>query len=74
MNTPTIDMLRHRYQTREIQDWLLEHGTREQIIDWLVWNDGNGIYTDEDSTAEGYTPLTLETARATMRVIVERDQ
>jgi hypothetical protein len=50
--------------------WLLGNGTREQLIAWLVWNDRNGIYTDRDSEAEGYPPLTLETARAAMRRVL----
>lgn len=37
--------------------------TREQLIDWLVWNDGNGCYSDQDSESEGLMPLTLESAR-----------
>jgi len=31
---------------------------REQIIEWLVQNDANGTYTDEQSQAEGLPPLT----------------
>jgi len=31
---------------------------REQCIAWLSWNDPNGIYSDEELTAEGCTPLT----------------
>jgi hypothetical protein len=46
---------------------LLSSGTREDIIAWLVWNDRNGIYTDEDSVLEDYPPLTLESARELMR-------
>jgi hypothetical protein len=38
-----------------------------------VWNDGNGVYTDQDSEAEGYDPLTLEKAREIMRGILERE-
>ena len=30
---------------------------REQIIEWLVQNDSNGTYTDEQSQAEGLPPL-----------------
>lgn len=63
----------HVFGRRDIQVFLLERGTREQLIEWLVWNDGNGVYTDEDSIAEGYTPLTLETARATMNEILKRE-
>lgn len=65
-----IQMIRYRFDEPEIQQWLLKDGTREQLIDWLVWNDGNGVYTDEDSEAEGYAPLTLETARETMRRVL----
>ena len=36
-----------------IQQWLLAHGSREEIIEWLVWNDGNGVYTGRDSESEG---------------------
>jgi hypothetical protein len=36
-----------------VQRWLLTQGTREQVIGWLVWNDHNGIFTDEDSIANG---------------------
>ncbi len=50
---------------------LLSSGTREGIIAWLVWNDGNGIYTDADSGFEGYPPLTLESAREQMQKVLE---
>lgn len=30
---------------------------REQIIEWLVQNDSNGTYTDEQSKGEGLPPL-----------------
>jgi hypothetical protein len=63
----------HPFGRRDIQQWLLERGTREQLIEWLVWNDGNGVYTDEDSIAEGYGQLTLEAARATMKTILRRE-
>jgi hypothetical protein len=33
--------------------------TRETLIQWLCWCDGNGTFTDEDSRAEGHEPLTL---------------
>jgi hypothetical protein len=50
---------------------LLSSGTREDIIAWLVWNDRNGIYTDEDSVLEDYLPLTLESARVLMRKVLD---
>ena len=42
--------------------------TREQAIKWLCWNDPNGIYTDEDSEAEGLQPITLQEAK----IIIKR--
>jgi hypothetical protein len=30
-----------------IQNW-----SREQLIDWLSWNDRNGVYTDKESLKE----------------------
>ncbi|WP_417236545.1 hypothetical protein [Bizionia paragorgiae] len=30
----------------------LESWSREDLIEWLVWNDGNGVYRDEDSLRE----------------------
>jgi hypothetical protein len=41
------------------QPILSTHSTREHLIQWLVWNDGNGCYTDDDARAEGHEPLTL---------------
>ena len=31
----------------ELNNW-----SRERLIDWLAWNDRNGVYTDEDSLDE----------------------
>lgn len=31
----------------ELKEW-----TRQDLIDWLSWNDRNGIYSDEDSMNE----------------------
>jgi hypothetical protein len=71
--TDTRSLSRVHFGTTEIQEWLLAFGTREDLICWLVWNDGNGVYTDSDSIAEGYEPLSLELARETMRSILDRD-
>jgi hypothetical protein len=65
-------LIRRLYLHPDFQQWLLACGSREQIIEWLVWNDGNGIYTDEDSQLEGYSLLTLETARAAMNRVLEQ--
>jgi hypothetical protein len=32
---------------------------REDLIAWLVWNDPNGCYRDEDCDFEGFDRLTL---------------
>ena len=45
---------------------ILENGSRDDIIDWLVWDDSNGCYTDEDNELEGFDPLTLDQAREIM--------
>jgi hypothetical protein len=36
--------------------------TRDQLIAWLVWNDPNGCYRDDDAEEEGFDVLTRETA------------
>lgn len=36
--------------------------TREELIDWLRWNDPNGSYSDEDASAEDMDPLDVESA------------
>ena len=48
--------------------------TREELIDWLCYNDTNGCYTDEDCDAEGLPRLTLETARDQVLTTVEDEQ
>ena len=35
----------------------------EQLLDWLKWNDEDGIYSIRDCQAEDYPPITLDTAR-----------
>lgn len=36
--------------------------TRYDIIEWLIWNDRNGVYSDEESTREFGTIMTLDEA------------
>ena len=36
--------------------------TRDELISWLIWNDPNGVYTDENNAAEGWDPLPIEDA------------
>jgi len=39
-----------------------EDSPREALIAFLVWNDGNGIWTDDDLICEGLEPMTLDEA------------
>ncbi len=55
------------------EQMILRFGQLEEIIDWLIWNDPNGVYSDADSEAEGWAKLTIEEARAIMKAILERD-
>jgi hypothetical protein len=34
--------------------------TREDLIEWLIWNDRNGVYSDEDSLREFGAVMTRE--------------
>jgi hypothetical protein len=61
------------FHSLRYQKQLLATGTREQVIQWLNWNDPNGIYTDAGSEAEGYPPITLEQARKTMSDQINRE-
>jgi len=65
------------YNVRFIQymdkDKIISSGSREDIISWLVCNDPNGIYTDNDCKNEGMEPLSLEEARSLMIEIKERN-
>lgn len=46
--------------------------SREEIIDWLKWNDPNGVYRDEQSIAELGRPVTKPEAEEIMlRQILE---
>ena len=57
----------HPNHTKPVQQDILDSHDRDRVISWLVWNDPNGIYTDNDSIREGLDPLTLADAVATMR-------
>ena len=43
----------------ELHDFL-KLSTREEIIDWLQWNDPNGVYLDSLSVAEYGTVVSKE--------------
>lgn len=46
---------------------LLANGTRQQLIDYCVWNDPNGVWTDEQAALEGYEPATVADLRAVIQ-------
>lgn len=66
-----------RYQLTElIDEELLEQVnamSRTELIEWLAWNDRNGLFLDEDAIAEGYPPLTEQEARMCVYGIIKRD-
>lgn len=41
---------------------LYDRGSREAILEFLQWNDPNGVYTDAVSKEEGYEPLSYDEA------------
>ena len=42
----------------------IENNDRLGLIRFLVWVDGNGIWTDSDSTLNDMEPITFEDAKA----------
>lgn len=48
---------------------LLKTWERNELIDWLCWNDSNGIYRDQDSLREFGTLLDKEEA---IRIIINQ--
>jgi hypothetical protein len=67
-------MYHHPFHLPATQDWILEHGHREDVIEWLVWNDRNGIYSDEACEMEGVDKLTLESAKELMKSFISNRQ
>lgn len=66
-----------RYQIMELSGADLEKElslwSREKMINWLEWNDPNGIWTDEDAKAEGYKPFTQQDAKDYLIQILSQD-
>lgn len=46
---------------------------REKLIGWLQWNDGNGIWSDEDMIANDMDPMTVEDAVEQVMAFVSED-
>lgn len=62
------------YHDPSFQQRLLRDGSREEVIEWLCWNDPNGTYTDVDSAAEDCPPLSIDQARQIMSDQIERER
>jgi hypothetical protein len=67
-------MANHPYHDVSVQLQILTEGKRQDVIRWLQWNDGNGIWTDDDCEAEDKPPLTLEEARSWMLVATDEER
>lgn len=64
------------YQLMELRGDILQtelnSWSRQELIEWLSWNDRNGVYTDEDSMQEFNNILGKEEAiEIIMRQITE---
>jgi hypothetical protein len=46
--------------TAEELSQLINRLNRRDVIEWLMWNDRNGVYSDEDSLREFGLVMTLE--------------
>lgn len=49
----------------------IEKLTRNDIIEWLQWNDSNGIYNDRDSLRETGSILSTEEGKEIMARLIE---
>jgi hypothetical protein len=56
------------YPSERGQEWIdaerrrLLAWPRDRLIGWLMWNDRNGVFSDEDAEREGMDPITVEDA------------
>jgi hypothetical protein len=51
----------------------LKNYKRETLLNWLSWNDRNGIFTDKQSKAEGMPPMTKKEAIETITRIINEN-
>jgi hypothetical protein len=56
----------HEFHSPKKQQEILARGTREALIEWLMWHDPNGIWSDADSLLEGKPPISWEQAQQAM--------
>ena len=61
------------YNPVELHHLPLERLSRRELIAALVWIDPQGVWTDEDSRAEGAKPLTHSDALGHLHEILWRD-
>lgn len=59
LNHPYYRLMELRGEELKIK---LNSWSRLELIDWLCWNDRNGVYSDEDSLREFGDILTKERA------------
>jgi hypothetical protein len=55
-------MKNHPFNNEANQLNILATGSRLTVINWLCWNDDNGIFSDDDCVNEDIPVLTLQTA------------
>jgi hypothetical protein len=49
-----------------------ERLTRKQLIEWLLKNDPQGIYTDQESIDKGLFPLTKKEAKNLVNYFIKK--
>lgn len=70
MKTTLYDYVRTgKYDAQDISD-AIENSTRSKLINFLQWNDSNGLYSAAERKKNGTKPLTdVEVALTVMRVM-----
>jgi hypothetical protein len=66
---PTVEHLTES-NTLPYAQRLYDRGSREAILEFLQWNDPNGVYTDTVSKAEGYESLSYDEALIELEGII----
>jgi len=71
--TPTVEHLTES-NTLPYAQRLYDRGSREAILEFLQWNDPNGVYTDTVSKAEGYESLSYDEALIELEGVINELQ